>query len=147
MVNKSGKRATKVSAFTDREWQDIRSLLAKAGSQEELFQRIRECPPAEPPGRRQRNFFRDISISDGPKGLQVVRFTVGPENYVAVIDPEPRTLKPGLLKYERLRPTISAIVETMWNAEGDPSRRMAASKGAVTDWVIDKLRTTAKAKK
>ena len=145
MANKSGKRATKVSEFTEREWRDIRSLLAKAGgSQEELFQRIRECPPAKPGGRRPSNYFRDISISSGPKGLKVVRFTAGAKNYVAVFDPEPHTAKPRLLKYERPHPAIREIVKIIWDAESDPSR-IGANQEAVTLWLIRELRKAAKA--
>lgn len=132
MANKSGKRATKVSAFTEREWKDIRSLLAKAGSQEELFQRIRECPPAEPSGRPNPYPIRDVWMSDGPRGTKLVRFSVGDKNYVVIADPKPRVSKPWPLKYKKLRPALREAVGTLKTLKGfDPANTAL--------WVIREL--------
>jgi hypothetical protein len=139
------KRKATVGTPTDRQKQYLWHLLRAAGGRAGLNAWAVKYPPPKR-GRPPSDFFKDISTSDGPKGLKVVRFRVGSVSYVAIVDPEPRTPKPGLLKYERPHPTIREIVKTMWNAESDPSH-IGANQKAVTLWLIRELRKAAKGQK
>jgi hypothetical protein len=131
------KHRITVRAPNARDKAALRSLLRAAGSRAELIKWIdRYLEPKM--GRPRKNYFEDVSISDGPKGLKIVRFSKGSTNYVVVVDPKPRTPKPRLLKYEKTQPTIRKIVETLGGAG---SSRADAN---ATRWLIRELRKIAK---
>ena len=71
MANKSGKRATKVSAFTEREVEGYSEFVGeKPAAKKNCFDGSGNVRQQSQGGRRPSNFFRDISSSDGPKGLR-----------------------------------------------------------------------------
>ena len=75
-----------------RDLEDLRRLLRKAGSREELIRWLDQCREAKR-GRRPLNLFEDFSVSKGPeKDVYVIRYKMCSTSYVAIVSARKRRI-------------------------------------------------------